>query len=148
MVSLVCPVCLSPVSGAHAKIDARGGRVVFAQPCGHAMPEDFARMVARLLGLRLPEVSGAELIRAERKRQDTEEGYDPEQDAARADLAWMAWAILDRAMNDALGEPVPPLMWPPDREWSPGKTPIRALTIAGALIAAEIDRRLARGERP
>lgn len=146
--NLVCPECLAPVSGARAKIDARGGRVVTAQPCGHVLPETFARMAARLLGIRLPEISGAELIRAERRRQDTEEGYDPKQDAARGDLAWMAWAILDRAMNDALSDPEPPLMWPPDREWSPGKTPIRALTIAGALIAAEIDRMLAQGERP
>lgn len=112
------------------------------------MPPAFAEMAARTLGVRLPRVTGAALITAERRRQDVEEGYDPEADAARGDLAWMAWAILDRAMNDALDDPDRPLMWPDDREWAPGKTPVRALTIVGALVAAEIDRRLAKGETP
>ncbi len=105
-------------------------------------------MAARYLNIPLPPVTGAALITAERRRQDVEEGYDPETDAARDDLAWMAWAILDRAMHDSLNDPEVPLMWPPDRPWAPGKTPIRALTIVGALVAAEIDRLLAKGEKP
>lgn len=146
--SLACPVCVGPISSARAVVDAYGGLRVIAQPCDHTMPEDFAAMAAGYLGLRLPKVDGAALIAAERRRQNVEEGHKPEDDAERGDLAWMAWAILDRAMHGGLGDPEPPLMWPPDREWSPGKTPIRALTIVGALVAAEVDRRLAKGEKP
>ena len=147
--SLACPVCVGPISGIRPVIDPRnGGLLVYTKPCEHVMPDDFAAMAAGYLGIRLPKVDGAALIAAERRRQPEEEGYQPKDDAERRDLAWMAWAILDRAMNNALDDPEPPLMWPPDRPWSPGKTPIRALTIVGALAAAEIDRRLLEGEKP
>lgn len=145
---VACPVCLGPIRSGQAHIDARAGRVVTAQPCGHTMPDDFACMLIQHLGLRVPPVTGAALVTAERRRQAVEEGFDPAADVGREDLAWMAWALADRAIHGKLDDPAVPLMWPEDRPWRPGKTPIRALTIAAALLAAEIDRRLAKGERP
>jgi hypothetical protein len=104
------------------------------------------------LPVEVPHVDGATLIASERARQPAEEGFHPDHDAQHAsnELAWAAWAYLDRALGS--GDPTdtePPSMFPWDRSWwKPGKSPLRLLIIVGALIAAEIDRRLARGEKP
>ncbi len=93
-------------------------------------------------------MNGIEMIAAERKRQIESEGWTPEHDAqhanheladAAAGYAVYAWAG-DSAVN-------PPRDWPWAREWWKPTSPIRMLVKAGALIAAEIDRRLARGEK-
>lgn len=131
-------------------VNIRAGRTAVAQPCGHVLDPATARQALAVFAVKLPAIDGAALITAERRRQRAEEGHTDQADAARSDpdLAWMAWALLDRALAEKLDEADPPLMWPGTRPWKPGKTPLRALTIAAALIAAEIDRRLARGERP
>jgi hypothetical protein len=144
---IACPVCLGRVTGVTTSIGARG-RVVRSKPCGHDMPDDLGGIAARYFGAPLPPVTGAALTAAERRRQVVEEGHHAESDAGRDDLAWMAWCLADRAVHGTLNDQDPPLMWPPDRDWTPGRTPIRALTIAAALLCAEIDRRLAAGEKP
>lgn len=96
---------------------------------------------------------GADLIKAERLRQIREEGWsaghDDEHTQGEMRLAAVAYAyfinpwIHDLASGDlVLSEGVPPSMWPWEKEWyKPSKDPIRQLVKAGALIAAEIDRR-------
>lgn len=90
-----------------------------------------------------------DLIAAERARQIWEEGYSPEHDDEHddQDLARAAscYAAIDRhpmLSNGIPGE------WPSSWRWKPGPTRIRELVKAGALIAAEIDRLLRRGEKP
>ncbi len=99
--------------------------------------------------------SGADLIRAERRRQIDGEGYTPAHDAELlpGDLIAAAWCYLgDLTVNgDDFTEAEHfevPEGWPWEAgAWKP--TPdddVRQLVKAGALIAAEIDRRLA--DRP
>ena len=95
-------------------------------------------------------LDGAVAILRERVRQVLVEGYEPEGDVEHTgnDLAWMAFSYVDRALSDNPGNPVPPQMWPGRPEdWKPGD-PIRMLVKAGALLAAEVDRRLAERSRP
>lgn len=144
---IACPQCLGPTTTVRVAVTARG-RVITGEPCGHEMDETFGKMAAQHFGVPVPQLTGAALTAAERRRQIVEEGHYPDADAGRSDLAWMAWSLVDRAVHGGLDEATPPLMWPPDREWAPGRTPIRALVIAAALLCADIDRRLAKGERP
>lgn len=92
--------------------------------------------------------SGAELILLERLRQVTDEGYTPDHDASHTnnELSKAANAyMLAAAGVEGLTDGRPPSFWPfEDDAFKPGKDPIRALTKAGALIAAEIDRLKAR----
>lgn len=96
---------------------------------------------------------GADLIRAERQRQIEEEGWSAEHDAEHDDqsLAWAARCYIDAATIPAdqwRSIRVPPLNWPwRVEDWKPtrGEDTVRDLVRAGALIAAEIDRRLGRG---
>ncbi len=92
--------------------------------------------------------TGIDRISAERKRQVEEEGWTPEHDAqhARGELAAAAACY---AMNKAPFltsdlDHIGYCVWPWDRRWDKRKKHdrIRSLTIAGALIAAEIDRLL------
>ncbi len=90
---------------------------------------------------------GAELIAVERERQVAAEGWTAEHDdthgatnglaQAAASYAKEAWMPLTASHRS------PPLEWPwePER-WKPSGDPVRDLVKAGALIAAEIDRRL------
>jgi hypothetical protein len=90
-------------------------------------------------------LDGAVAILRERVRQITHEGYQPEHDLAHTgnELAWAAWCLIDRALSDHPDNPSVPDMWPWEpAAWKPGD-PIRMLVKAGALAAAEIDRRLA-----
>ena len=92
------------------------------------------------------------LIAEERSRQLTEEGYTTAHDVAEhptGELALAAWCYLDGVVEGWPADPVaPPAEWP-WREgkgctWRPTPTdPVRQLTKAAALIAAEIDRLLA-----
>lgn len=93
------------------------------------------------------QMSGAELITAERQRQIDVEGYTAEHDhghfvgtpllaAARGYLA--VPGTVDRPIDPA----VSPAGWPwAGRYWKPSPNDrVRELVKAGALIAAEIDR--------
>lgn len=93
---------------------------------------------------------GAALIVKERDRQKREEGYTTEHDDGEhldGELAQAAacyiGAVLDRRdgmpEEEILAEP--PREWPWTDFWKP-KDDIRDLVRAGALIAAEIDKRL------
>jgi hypothetical protein len=96
------------------------------------------------------DLSGVDLIAAERQRQIEQEGWTPAHDALHGseDLAAAAACYAQppvvRGQHGA-----PPWLWPwSEADWKP--TPnerIRELTKAGALIAAEIDRLQNRGGR-
>jgi hypothetical protein len=144
-----CPECEQPLAKVLGKVDPRGGHV-FTGACGHLLSPDLARAAFDAgRPVWLEPVTGAALISAERARQHTEEGYADEHDAEHADeLAWAAWCYLDRVAAGEVAGPSP-AMWPWGEDaWKPGPTALRMLVKAGALIAAEIDRRLAKGERP
>ena len=103
------------------------------------------------------------MIAAERRRQVEGESWtslhDDGHDAGQLALAAACYAIESAGRGsfevrlghgggleinvDALG-----LYWPFDRSWWKSGTEIRNLVKAGALIAAEIDRRLRAGEEP
>lgn len=107
-------------------------------------------------------MTGAEMIAAERRRQVDVEGYTVEHDVvheSHGELATAAWAYLADLVTDgdidhfeepegwpwphygAAGEEVCGCTWKPTPD-----DPIRQLVKAGALIAAEIDRRKACNE--
>lgn len=81
---------------------------------------------------------GAGMIAAERQRQVEVEGWTAELDAKHGDgaLACAAGCYL-RADNELTWQPA---IWPWNPKWWKPKDRIRNLVIAGALIAAEIDR--------
>lgn len=89
-------------------------------------------------------MTGTDLIRAERERQIEEEGWTPEHDDEHAcgELIDAGLSYVYSAINP--GHPAmrtPPSEWSWDAEWwKPTGDPIRDLTKAGALFAAEIDR--------
>ncbi|HSH23959.1 MAG TPA: hypothetical protein VLA13_00260 [Massilibacterium sp.] len=87
--------------------------------------------------------TGIELIKEERLRQISEEGWTPEHDDKHA-FEEMAIAASCYATPEILKDYKQgvPKNWPWDKEWYK-PTPenrVRELTKAGALIAAEIDR--------
>lgn len=92
---------------------------------------------------------GMNLIATERIRQQHVLGYDRAHDAAHDSEALSgagAWYALDprtRARLDVLGLGI----WPEGWVFRGNTSRIRELQKAGALIAAEIDRLIARGER-
>lgn len=96
------------------------------------------------------EKDGAELIAAERSRQQRIEGWTPQHDDRHDDgslaAAACCYAALGRRQCDGtIIRPAsrvdPPGGWPFDEEWwKPKDDPIRNFVRAGALIAAEIDR--------
>lgn len=93
--------------------------------------------------------NGIELIAEERQRQIDVEGWSAKHDDCHA-RGELAIAGATYALNAAM--PIVPslywpwaitcLYWPWDMTWWKPSTPIRDLTKAGALIAAEIDRLL------
>jgi hypothetical protein len=92
-------------------------------------------------------MTGAEIILEERTRQIIEEGYTPENDQGYTndELVNAAESYLcTERYRTIFGNYDIPLRWPWEEEgWKP--TPedrIRELAKAGALIAAEIDRRI------
>lgn len=86
-----------------------------------------------------------ERIAAERQRQIEAEGWTPEHDDQHAHnelaLAALAYAYCAAFEHGAGTVQAPYWPWLP-RWWKPSDDPIRNLEKAGALIAAEIDRRL------
>lgn len=99
---------------------------------------------------------GALMILKERRRQINVEGWTPEHDDEH-DAGELADAAACYAMNaQVVSKPHEhgcavhhaPSAWPWSRKWWKPSTPIRMLVKAGALIAAEIDRRLRAGETP
>lgn len=142
-----CVECGAEIERVECVINPREEIREFRPGCGHLLTEDAARTAWRLgvpIGPQpLPEVDGASLIAAERARQIAEEGHTAESDAALTgdELAWAAWCLLDRANAKHPTEQAPPV-WPLPRDrWPDTSDPDRLLTIAGALIAAEKDRR-------
>ena len=93
-------------------------------------------------------MTGAELIAAERQRQIEVEGWTPDRDSdwedgqlGRAAEAYRLAATGMLAASTTKAWEVPPPIWPWERKWwKPSNDPVRNLTKAGALIAAEIDR--------
>ena len=102
-------------------------------------------------------MNGIQLIAAERERQLTFEGYQPDHDDkhTRGELAAAAhgYALLAAIQSNghldcAASEMTPPPAWPFDQaSWKPSDDKIRNLEKAGALIAAELDRLLRKQER-
>jgi hypothetical protein len=78
-------------------------------------------------------MTGAERIAAERQRQIQKEGWTSENDD-RYKNGELLRAAICYLNNDPTG-------WPWDPSWWKPSTPIRNLEKAGALIAAEIDRK-------
>ncbi len=90
-------------------------------------------------------MTGAEMIAVERQRQIVIEGWTREHDDLHdhEELAHAAAAYATphhaRRQHDEDG---PPVGWPWDDEWwKPSENRVLELVKAGALIAAEIDRR-------
>ena len=118
--------------------------------------EPIPRYVAPVAKAVVKHASGAELIAAERERQISKEGWLPEDDDhhSAGGLARAASVYADASIP--LGEGVAPETvkdqilnyagcespWPHHPDYLNLDTPIRALVKAGALCAAEIDRRL------
>lgn len=140
-----CRTCRATILAIDADVDPRAIALRFTAQCGHEVSRDDTAALWRE-GMRwaLPVIDGASLTTAERYRQVHEEGYTPEHDAALEpnDLTWAAWCLLDAAASDHPTDEAPK-MWPEGAgDWKPEHDPMRRLVIAGALIAAEIDRRL------
>lgn len=93
-------------------------------------------------------MTGAELIAAERQRGIEKEGFDSAHDDAhdRFQLTMAAGAYLQAALDQGRSarpdmERVRRFYWPWEAEWwKPKPEPVGNLVVAGALIAAEIDR--------
>jgi len=98
-------------------------------------------------------MNGIEMIAAERQRQVEVEGFDASHDAdAYHDMQQLAWCACYYAMPSELSlfeggimidvHPVAMFPYSWDSRWAKrdGKSRIRQLVVAGALIAAEIDR--------
>ena len=104
-------------------------------------------------------MTGIERIAAERQRQIDKEGWDAQHDAQHYDGSLVRAAVCYAAA--AVSMPIKQVKsvlpggitykdhWPWEKSWDKrGKhTPMRMLVIAGALIAAEIDRRIAVSHR-
>ena len=94
---------------------------------------------------------GVSRIAAERKRQTEVEGWTPQHDLLhdQGELALAAACYATPGIHYKNNQWPPPSMWPWEKEWwKPTLDPIRNLEKAGALIAAEIDRRLAQPGAP
>lgn len=94
--------------------------------------------------------TGIELVAMERERQISKEGWTAEHDDyqhAAGDLTEAALCYAEAATLQIAGLPMSaikdtPKTWPWDcKWWKPSEDPERNLVKAGALIAAEIDRR-------
>jgi hypothetical protein len=104
----------------------------------------------------IPVSPGAVAIATERIRQQQVEGYTAGQDAKltahqlpEAALAYLTWVAKRDEFGDDHGRRVASMEWPTDFDpamFKPTADDARNLAIAGAFIAAELDRRHAAGE--
>ena len=117
----------------------------------HLLPPEALIASIKDLAQRLLDVApteGAEMIAKERRRQIEQEGWSDGHDDTHTDieLARAAHGYVEAAVYaSAFGIPMPldqmNSEWPWDAGWwKPSNDPVRNLTKAGALIAAEIDR--------
>lgn len=145
-----CVHCDAEITSMTCEVDPRRAVRVYLAGCGHVLARD---EVVKLWhgGIRcpVPDITGATLFAAERARH-TEEGHTAEADAklVGGELAWACWALLDAALSGNVGQA--PAVWPErmrDR-WPTSRSPLRLIIIAGSMLAAEADRRLAAGELP
>ena len=86
-------------------------------------------------------MTGVERIAAERNRQMVEEGWDAEHDEGHAEGS-LSVAAACYAVAGVRGARSPAWPWDPKWDKRAKHNRIRRLEIAGALIAAEIDRLL------
>ena len=84
--------------------------------------------------------TGIELIAAERERQIKTENWTPEHDDTHEAEEMLQAAICYCAHAATYEINLSDVPWPWPQEWWKPSNPIRDLTKAGALIAAEIDR--------
>lgn len=91
-------------------------------------------------------LSGVDLIYLERQRQINEEGWTSEHDDTRTQEE-LASAAAFYALPEKYGELS--VFWPFDQKWNKKRKQdrVRQLVIAGALIAAEIDRLMRKKEK-
>lgn len=92
----------------------------------------------------MDEMQARKLIREERNRQITSEGWTREHDDLDHDDGSLAWAgtcyLLNAMGRCVIGSNGAPLGWPWDiKSWKP-KDPVRDLVRAGALYTAEKER--------
>ncbi len=113
-------------------------------------PDNWERTTFTLVGqaFHVQTTAGAARIYAERQRQVNQERHTPRKDATFADCELLEAAACYLTCsypgdNSVVGR----VTWPWDRQGFKPTTPIRNLEKAGALLAAEIDRRLAAGEQ-
>lgn len=101
--------------------------------------------------------TGAALIHLERERQIKKEGWTPEHDAQHTSFelinAACAYLVISREREfnhpeipDQLDTHLAAVLWPWNEEYFKPQSSLRNLIRAGALIAAEIDRRIVLGE--
>jgi hypothetical protein len=95
-----------------------------------------------------PKMTGIQWVAHYRFQQIDQKGFTAETDAAHTDLDLQkaAEAYLREVEFGPRGDRTPRDPWPWDAKFWKPSTPIRMLAKAGALIAAEIDRRLHAGE--
>ena len=93
--------------------------------------------------LRAGSESGASMIARERRRQIEEEHFTTDRDIEEHPRGQLIEAALCYLSEAQLQRKSPNRLWPWARRWWKPGDPIRMLVKAGALIAAEIDRRLA-----
>jgi len=88
--------------------------------------------------------AGTELIAEERQRQIDKEGWTEDHDAGHQENEILHAAICYAINADEPDDTGPHMMWPwEDKWWKPTKgDTVRDLVKSGALIAAEIDRRI------
>lgn len=91
---------------------------------------------------------GVELIAEARKHQVVDEGFDAARDAQYTNnqLLTASECYIKNVKNGGFQQSHPSIGWPWGAEWWKPGVPIQDLAKAGALIAAEIDRRIAAGE--
>jgi uncharacterized Zn finger protein (UPF0148 family) len=122
--------------------DFRGAKKAICPQCGHdeyyeAKPDEVQKAM-----------SGVRLIEIERLRQMNVEGFDSKRDdkytdgeLIKAAESYLVAVTSPDEEGDENGKSRPAWDWPWDKSWwKPSNDPIRNLTKAGALIAAEIDR--------
>lgn len=147
-----CTNCGAELEHITVTLDPRTAAFTFTTNCEHNLTVEEARTAYRLGVFTgpVPDRSGAALIAAERRRQVAEEGHTADTDAALTpgELAWAAWALLDTAGAKHPVEQAPQVWTLARDKWPADKSLLRKYIIAGALIAAEIDRHLAAGETP